>query len=287
MFKPHRLIALLAPMTLAVGSADAAVVFSDNFQSLDTDATDNTADGDGVSGTAGYDVTLSSGSSSFTAVTDDKLGNAGRLDDGSSNDQDFGFVAAAYSTVTLDDVGDSLTLSFDFSIDNIENNGSAFRFGLWDATSGIGDADGPNYWAKVSTDSTAGSATAVFEDDGTASDSYPGRNFGTLATSSSTGAIVTDDSVISAVFELERVATGLQVSASFFEDVTDPIDSVSFIDTTPVTSDFNAVGFRQGSVTMDVNLDNIIVDFDPIPEPASLALLAAGGLMVLPRRRRA
>lgn len=282
--KSHHLVAL--GMTIGLIAAPAlavpTVVFSDDFE-----------DGN----TVGWSTALSSGASTFSPINDGTLGNAARL--GSpSNNQTFQFAAVGFAEQALTNVGDKLSLEFDFRwLATPATSGSALRFGLWDSNGDLTSNAGENYWAKISTSATATSQNQINKDGSSA----PGFVFNAIA-SAGTGAQFGQATTAKAVnLVLERSAAGVQIDSTIFDaDGTTVLGFISFEDTSSPFTTFDALAFRT-PLDDPLGFDNVTVTFTPaptdpgtgpndpapaVPEPATLGLAALASLTLLRRRPR-
>jgi len=276
----HRTMAFAVAAVLLSGAATAMpmVVLEEDFE-----------DGN----TTGWDVSLSSGSSSFTAINDGTLGMAARLGS-ASNNQTFQFAGINFAEQTLANVGDTLSLTFDLRwLATPDTSGSALRFGLWDSNGDVSSDGGENYWSKISTNAGASSANALFEEPGA-----PGFFTGhAVLNTAGSGALITDTEAYAADLILALTAGGVQLSSTIFDtDGVTPLGTVSALDTSTLITSFDAVGIRT-PLDSPIAFDNIFVTFTPapqeepetapvVPEPATLGLALLGGAALLPRRSR-
>ncbi|MGD9264819.1 MAG: hypothetical protein PVJ71_03460, partial [Lysobacterales bacterium] len=135
MTKSKRTIALAASMAMVVGTAQAAVVFSDDFE-------DGNRDG-------WYE--LSDGTSTMSIIASPMAsgGTAALL---SSDATALQIYATHFDAVTLEDPGDFVTLKFDARRLEPGFQGRGFRFGLYNSSNTLFSADGDLDQADVSLD---------------------------------------------------------------------------------------------------------------------------------------
>ncbi len=210
--------------------------------------------------------------------------------DGTANNADATSVYSSFSSVTLSNVGDKITLAGTVTLSSIvANRANDFRWSLYDAagspdTSGwlgyiVGNSNATtnsNLWERVNPNTGivmatgSGAANVIHNTSGS-----PGVQFAS--------------DTFDLIFSLERTALGgLLINSSLLRTS----DSVqfglisAFTDTTPETYTFNRVGFlASGNLDADqVQFSNVDLTFVPEPSAALLGCLAS--LVLLRRRRR-
>lgn len=236
---------------------------------------DTFSDGTTTAGTDPLSLNWTRAVSTLSITTNDSVFNSNALTLSAGS---FGVTAANLpSTVSLADLGDTITLAFDFHFTGtISNVAAAFRIGLMDYAS---DANGSAYYV------TLGSGTntsAYFWRNNVAAIS--GSDQTSLPLSGTYLGVNDKTNKHTASLSVTRTATG--------------VDIVAIIDgATLTTSDASAAaitsfdGLRVGlgsSSPIGFSLDNVVVTYaTAIPAPAALpAGLALLGGIGLSRRRR-
>ena len=217
-------------------------------------------------------------------------------------------VLGYFSPVTLSNIGDKVTLTYTVSFNDATGMVDAadnFRYALFSRngentiaatnTTGVGteETDGLiGYWFGIDAGTGAqGSMRERFDNSGVNQDPFANATATLLGTAmggnvdfqssvngDNTGALYTG------VMTLELQAGGLQLSGSFTGNATG--NTFSFLEPTPIATTFDVVGILNGgNLSADqMLLQDVDVTYVPIPEPASLGLLLAGGLLALRRR---
>ena len=199
---------------------------------------------------------------------------------------------ANFPEVSLN-VGNSISLAFDFRIlnDPLTNSKEDFRFGLYNSNGTVVNSDQPNddmaeddvgYFIRAST----GTETewSYVKDRGVSS-FVGGNDINQLLSDQQLGGIndnlshsvkmtltLTSASVLDVAFVMDE---GLPGEISMIED-----DQTLATGTTT----FNEIAFSSHDDDIDYIIDNVRVEYSPIPEPATFALLGLG-LALLPRRK--
>ncbi|WP_367870897.1 beta strand repeat-containing protein [Luteolibacter sp. Populi] len=153
----------------------------------------------------------------------------------------FALTRANFAAIPLVNTGDSLRLSFDFRYTQAPASvGSGLRFGLFNSAGdgflvqqGIGGATG---WALA-------------ED--TAADGGFGSGGTVTGLASGARASVNDLTPHAFSLTLTKTATGILIAGGADGAV------ISFSDTTPVVTSFDAIGIRHGNLTADFAIDNV------------------------------
>lgn len=199
------------------------------------------------------------------------------------------FAGGAQQTIGI---GNALELSFNFNFQaSPSSNLAGLRFGLYNSngTSLISDnstADDNDlgYFAFLHTG--AGIGSDFRKETGTSNSPVIGGDNADLdAASSSTLATPTfGTGSHTARMILTRTAT----SSLLLELLVNNISLYSVTDTNATGGfiTFDEVAIGRGAITQNLVVDNITVTYYPVPEPASLGLIAFGGLTLLQRRRR-
>ncbi len=288
-------IALSGTMALTAHAAPVTI-FHDTFESSDTVTSTKLVDGI----EAGELNWYRSLNPSALAVVDDSFAGGGSLRALSFSDTDpFRRFGASFTSTTLGaNVGDRIVLTFDTRISSFEEdtNVAGYRFGLYNSNDTNITSDSPNgnnqptqenddfgYYVRLAVQTTD-APDLMREPAGNNPVGGDANVDGTteITTGGSTTAVGLNDLLKHSIqFDLERTSTGISLALYFDGDLV-----ASAIDNTPLTTTFDKIYFGQGNVDSHFLVDNVKLQTIAIPEPASLALMGLGGLMMLGGRRR-
>lgn len=286
-------LAAAATSTLLAAPASAVVVVADDFANDGTAVTD-----------ADYYASSTSGAIEIGP-------NSVGLNSGGSGRQ----IHALFATQTLANTGDSLTATVTFTTPaTVAATNEDFRWGLFDhlgRTSASQLGQNTSYSSGSPNPDFSGLPGFYSELDVESSDpasdlnirrSDPSTSGRLLATSSgftSLGsgpdigyAIVANTSYTTSLIITRTAGNGLDITAEFLGN------SFTVTDAAPASFDFGMLAFgssssafgsnnNQGDPDNGIEITEVTVDFNPIPEPGSLALLGLGGLALFSRRRKA
>jgi len=206
--------------------------------------------------------------------------------------------------ISLSAVGDSLSLSFNvsFSGGTFSASGGAFRFGLLNSNNTRVTTDfagsnetglssgttfsgyrGYEMTAPVNTTANGSSNLEVRERTGTGNGLNTSSNWTSLNSATQEPLFAAGTSY-PASLTLTRTAAGIDILGSINGVTTSLISD----NTTPVTSFDTISFFTLDSATHNLTLDNIQVDFTPVPEPTTAAglLLAITAVPLYLRKRK-
>ncbi len=167
----------------------------------------------------------------------------------------FSHLRGAIPAQTLANPGDTLRLSFDFRYTSVPgNNVGGFRFGFF-------NSNGGGYAVQHGTGGSTGYAL-LRGPDGFGS----GSNFGSIASASKSS--LNDTARHHATFEIRRTDTGFTLRGA--------VDGVEIATSTdpPVTTVFNTVAIRNGSINAGLRIDNVRV-FHETPRPPFFTVIPA------------
>jgi len=268
--------------TLALASTAGAAVLDESFDPSTFDTAFTAGELDPTSRTGSqpswYRYTLNDA----THYVSD---SAGELIVGEADDTTGG-TNVTFNAVTLANAGDAVTLTFDaYRSSGTAENGFDFRFALLNTSGSItGHGSFPSNVDGIRVDSGIGTQTASrygVIDNGDDLDGNPNDNGAGFT--GSWGSALTDDVQTFALSITRNASDGLDLEVSIDGN---PIAASAV---TLAAGDVPTYTFDNFSalVKQDVgfNLDNVTVDF--VPEPASLALLGLGSLLIVGRRPRA
>jgi hypothetical protein len=209
------------------------------------------------------------------SVTDDSgvggLGSQALLID---NNRNFTGASGSFAATTLA-VGDRLDLQFTTRyLNGPAASGVGFRFGLADGPGGLG------YTVTVGTGTSTG--IGFFQND--AANAYPNVNGDTRITSSGgDSAGIGPNEIADISLTVTRTVSGIDLTVSYDDTATQSLVTVT--DVPGSYNAFNTLLLGNGTPDNDILVDDVSVTYTPIPEPASLALVALGGLLMATRRR--
>lgn len=251
----------LAGLTLWSTAGSAATLFSDDFTGL----TASTLNSDGW---YFYGV---SGGSAWGTGSDSTAPLSGTVLQNQKGAQTWQFGMKQFTSTTLTNLGDSLTLTLDYHVAadasggqlwlKILNTANTVTSNDFTGVNPIADADGYAVVQKVEVTQT----TADLKE--TLDDAYMGGT--TIATTASSATLGATSASHTMVFSLTKVAAGTELSWTVDgNQLGSTIDSSGTIYNT-----FNSVSLMVGTGTL-VNLDNISVV--SVPEPQTWAMMVAG-----------
>lgn len=254
--------------SVASASANAATLLSEAFVS-------------GQRLTQGLPSTAAWYSSSNTGVSD----ASGALVS-SSNRHTLAYFTASGAPQALE-VGHALSVDFTFSLTAPVTGTGTLRFALLDSGGDRVSADNTGFNNAVFTDYTGygaflnlGSATAgSVSERGTAAEQLINGNnaWTSLASGLGTGASFVANQSYSGNLTLSRTADGVIVSVSVSGLAG---YSYSYTDTDSPFVAFDTFVIFGATNTGGYTLDNVVIGYAPIPEPASAALLLGGVVLV-------
>ena len=286
-------LATLAAGSLLATHASAAVLVNDSFSDGSRTDGPDPLDAAFFATNAG---TLGVGAGGDAVVPGD---NSLNYDAGGN----FRGVVANFGPVTLDtEATTGLTLGFDFRLRTLNANTNGLRFGLYNTLgtpftddSTAADVDDQGVTARAAIGGTANAFNLGLDQP---SGSGPfGRNTDLASGGSGTSLSINDNLARSATFSITRTGTDtLEVTSTLFngtggtggvlgtatgtanvnQTLGDPADFFTF----------NELGVGLGAATNSFSVDNVTLNTTVVPEPASLALAAAGLGLLAGRRRR-
>lgn len=268
---------LAAPLLFAVcGWSNAALTLSATFTNMEVT---NQATVFRFPGVNDFTWTLINGASTNFDVVADLVtpglnSNALRIDQNGSGTFR-GMLATPASQITVN-IGDTLALSFRGRYyETPDNNGGGMRFGLI----GGGDLDN-NFYAQAGTGGST--AFGLFRD--VDNDNSPGAGANVVGIPSTAsgpayGSIPSTMVVFDASFAITRTGESTYSLTAMLDGST----RTSTEDSTVGWNDYQGFFIRNGGISADYLVDDVILTL--VPEP-SAALLAALGSLALFRRRR-
>lgn len=219
--------------------------------------------------------------SSGTAPLSDAGTASPILGDGTSDSADASSLYANFSTLSLANVGDKITLSGSVTMTGITTTASGqFRFSLFEGDQS--NVDG-GYLLRNGVD-----ATSALLNSRNSGNFYSTSGIGAAGTGTAPGVGLTNNGTYSFSMTLELLA-GNQISViTSLSDGTNDFGNASLTDAAPNVLSFSGVGFLSGgSLNADqLSFDNIDVSLTSIPEPSSTAFIGLAALGLILRRRR-
>lgn len=304
--------AAVALVGLVIGSfpiaASGGVVLSDSFGDGDrnNDGTlENTPDPVAdvgtpwyeARGTGSFDLLVAKDTNDANAANGVELGGGNALDVVVAAGTSARSVGANFSPQTLANSGDKLILSFDARIvGTIPTTDLLFRYGLLNS-----------HGTRISGDSNPNTVTDDDEGYGVHQDTGPGDADDTLslrgdlpgggpmggssqsfgATSDDPAFLLDDNDAHHFVYTIERAGDDLKFTMVFdtftYEGMTNAAGGIA-----PLTFTFDEVIFGT-QMNINYRIDDVSVEFVPVPEPAAAAaalLLVGGALLGRGQRRR-
>jgi len=257
--KIYRYIAVLALSIFSASPAKADISY--NFEDGSTT---------GWSGVSGGSVSNGSDSGSLAL----KLTTSG------TNQSALGTMPS----LTLANIGDSISLSFSFRFDATPgDNAAGFRFALSNSRGTPSTADDNGYYISIST----GAATKthqIFRENGGTAPYLGGGDRTAIGATNSTASNITDTVQHTGMLVLTKSgASGTTISAS--------IDGTSYFASVTDSSGlftFDEIGISSANTSRNIWFDNVIVTSAAVPEPSSIFLVLAAGsgfLLRISRRK--
>lgn len=195
-----------------------------------------------------------------------------------------GITGTLPTAATLTNIGDVIELTFDFRyLTNPGNQGSGFRFGLYNSN-GTPAADNgtalvasattnndPGYYFNLSTGTTQ--SHQLFRETGLIDGIMAGTDRVQIGANNTSVAGIADTSLHAGLLRITRTSP-TEVTILARVDTTDYFN-ITTTELTP-TLTFDQVAFGSANNNLTMQFDNVTVNFTPIPEPSSLALIGLG-----------
>lgn len=269
------LLSALAVSCLAVGSANAQVVFNDTFSTGSTGAD------------AGY--FLIRNNSATAGIASSIAGGVLAMDYASTGTTTNAGIFKKFTTQSLAATGDSITVSFDLNFNQVASaGGSSFRIMLG-STSTTGTAT--NFDAFNS--DTLFTALRLANGTGTGAGfrshiAFDGASIAALTgTNNNFTQAVNTNSITSVSYSITRTGAGVDITASL--NGTSIGSTFTRTGAEALTSfDFFGISQASSTVNLDFTLDNVNLSVAAIPEPSTytaLVGLAVVGFAATRRRR--
>jgi hypothetical protein len=208
-------------------------------------------------------------------------------------------IVANFASQTLAD-GDSISLTFDVRVtkDPIDVQDRKFRFGLYNtggtlvtnnSSAAVTTDDDLGYFAEFD---TGPAATTVADVRGDNIPVTPGDNsflggtgtHGVSLSSTNAAFSLDDNDAHRMVLTLTRAGAELNIELRFDGAVVDT-GSTGGSNPAALTFTYDEIAIGTNGVALDYLIDNVSVDFQPVPEPAGLALIGLAACALLSRGR--
>ncbi|QDS97961.1 PEP-CTERM sorting domain-containing protein [Adhaeretor mobilis] len=313
-------LALLTCLGSLAGISQGAIIGQDSFSDGDRSVADSSGANGGGPGLVWYTTTNEDASTTaLTVVTDDDtpgIGGGNSLNMRPNSSSGNRPVVATFAPTTLGGaVGDKITASMDIrfisgvSVDDSEGSSNlSFRLGLYNSNGTPITADGQRfdlesgtgndfgYFARIPVGdpaNTGGTAARLSKETGVASGTSEDPLFG-QDNSSGTGDDVSELGMTSSfvgiadfephsiLMSLERTAGGVLTSIQV--DGGTPFTAE---DTSSPFETFDELAMTNLRITTEWRVDNVVIESVSIPEPASVAVLSIGLLLLSVRRVQA
>jgi hypothetical protein len=279
------ILMLIVGLVFMVVPAKAVSVFSDDFES----------------GTANWYTVNDNGTMTITNPTDATIGTGKVLEMATVGNNKRRPQLANFAADTTVGVGESIALSFDFRLTSpLTNTASGFRFGLLNnggtkvtannaqdiLTTDVAGND-PGFFGSLSTGTSLG--FKVQKDKATASFIMANSDISTIGTANTTTQVINDLLKHSAKLIVAKSSPGgvATVTVEMWLDGTMIYTGTNAI--SPLQWTFNEVAFSANITDLSGTdfgyaIDNVVVDYTAIPEPATIALLALGFVALRKRK---
>lgn len=208
-----------------------------------------------------------------------------------------------FPDITLANTGDFITLSYgmSFTAGTIANASDNWRYALYDRNGETAETTNSNlavvgndntdafrgYWFGVDTNPNPTGVQGTLRErnvvDGSQDDPFANASATNISTPTGTATLAAATAYTGTMTITRTGLTEVTITGSFTGNGS---NTWSFVDATAITFTYGVVGFLNGgNINADqVTFSNVLITTN-VPEPASMALLGLGGLLVRRRRR--
>ncbi|EIQ00004.1 alpha-L-arabinofuranosidase [Opitutaceae bacterium TAV1] len=267
----------------ASAQAFAAVLFNDTFTDVAASSDQNSA---GLNDAGWYFYNTSSSGYAWTIGTADNSPLSGNVLRNQGSSAQATYAIRQWDTVTLANVGDSISVTMDVRANNYTVNDVTRLFSISLLNSAV-TLDRNYFQSSNPLSSATGYAWSQVFDANVAhyNQVSNGLTLNQTGDPLSGVPVINNGATHSIGFTLTRVSEGIAISA-----ILDGVTYASFVDTSLATTSFNTLVLRANADwQVNTRFDNVRVEFSSIPETKTAALLAGSvalaGTLAFARRR--